>query len=397
MSWTYNMLAQMCLRKPLEQGLSRSQRSQGGGRELESKPSAVSLASTPRWFRCFIGKDAKREISERGLGPDAFRLVLAASGGPKWLGIVGLDRALRKYLGQRRQPISLLGASSGAWRMAAWSCDSSGDCFDELQAAYIGQSYEGAPTPDEVSEVCREYLGRVFNHERAAFSLSNSVFQANFTTAIFGLENPSKYRLMASLLPQILLNACKRDWLGLSFQRGLFSAGNFAPESPLRSGPWDGIPTRQIPLTLENYSQALLASGSIPFVLRGEAAIAEAGRGHHLDGGLLDYHFEVDSGGPIIYPNFTEELIPGWLDRYWPYRRLSSKAKAQLVLLVPTPEFIAQFPDRRLPCREDFHRLSNPERIRLWTAATEKNDLLQAELTACLEAGDLLKVAEDLH
>lgn len=368
----------------------------GGGREQESKTSAVSLANTPRWFRCLIGKSAKQELLERGLTPNAFRLVLAASGGPKWLGIVGIDRALRRYLQERNRPISLLGASSGAWRMAAWSCDHSGECFNDLETAYIGQSYEGKPTPRQVSQVCIEYLQKVFTEERTTFSLGPSIFQVNFTTAIYGKENPSNLRLGASLLAQVVLNAWDRRLLGWGFERGLFSAGQIASDSPLRSGPWDNIPTRQIPLTVQNYSRSLLASGSIPFVLSGEVGIPDAGHGHHLDGGLIDYHFEVDSGGPILYPHFTDVLVPGWLDRYWPFRRLTPKAREQLVLILPTPEFIALFPDQKLPCRQDFHRLSNQERIKLWTGATLKNQLIERELTACLESGELLEIAQDL-
>lgn len=356
------------------------------------------MSATPKTFRCLMGHRAMLRLTRDGNGPDTFSLMLAASGGPRWIGLVGIDRALTKFLrerGERRLPI--LGSSSGAWRVAAMASDSDGSAYDELQHEYIHQRYEGKPTPSEVSHTCAEYLSRIFTTERLNYAVNNSLFHANFTTAIFRRELPGRARTFASLAGLPLLNAIDRYLMSTVFQRGLFSAGPHPVHSPLRRHPsWDDFPTRKITLSPRNMVPALLASGSIPFVLAGVSAIPGAGPGHHYDGGLIDYHFEVESEGPVLYPHFAEDPLPGWMDRFPPFRRLSAKARENLCLILPSNEQLAKYPGEFYPGRIDFQRLSNDERIRRWNTIAELNLPIQRELSACLEAGELAKFAEPL-
>lgn len=352
----------------------------------------------PRAFRCLIGRRAHSLLSESGPSPDAFRLLLAASGGPRWLGLVGIDRALTRFLrgrSSKTERLPLLGASSGAWRVVAMACDNDGSTYDELEEAYIEQRYEGKPTPEEVSQTCRAYLSRIFTPQRLAHAVDSSVFQANFTTAIFRRDKLSRTRMLTALAGLPFLNALDRQMMGLVIERGLFSAGTPPLNSPLLGTPsWDAFPTRSVPLDSENFVPALLASGSIPFVLAGESSIPGAGKGHHVDGGLLDYHFEVEASGPILYPHFSEDPLPGWMDRFPPFRRLSQVARSQLCLILPSQEQLSRYPGQFYPGRVDFHRHSNDERIARWKTTVQANSCLEKELTACLEAGELLKVSE---
>lgn len=352
----------------------------------------------PSTFRILIGHEARRQLTETGCGPDSFRLLLAASGGPRWLGLVGIDRSLTRFLRGRRPEgprLPLLGASSGAWRVAAMACDDSGATYDELEDAYISQRYEGKPSPAEVSHTCRAYLQRIFTPERLAHAIGHSPFHANFTTTIFRREGLSRARMLAAIAGLPFLNALDRKLLALLLQRGLFSAGPHPAGSPLLGSPsWDTFPTRAVPLDAGNFVPALLASGSIPFVLAGESGIAGAGRGHHVDGGLLDYHFEVETAGPVLYPHFNADPLPGWLDRFPPYRRLSRSARAKLCLMLPSTEQLRRYPDSFYPGRDDFYRFSNDERIKRWRQTVQANQELEREMTACLEAGDILRLAE---
>lgn len=354
--------------------------------------------SKPQTFRCLMGQEARRHLARSGSGPDSFRLLLAASGGPRWIGLVGIDRALTRFLRQRRLDgprLPLLGSSSGAWRVMAMACDDDGTAYQELQEAYIEQRYEGRPSPEEVSHTCRAYLGEIFTPTRLAHARERSPFHANFTTTIFRREKLSRGRLMAALAGLPLLNALDRRMLGTMIKRGLFSAGPHPAGSPLLGQPsWDAFPTRSVPLTEQNLVPALLASGSIPFVLAGESGIPGAGAGHHVDGGLLDYHFEVETAGPVLYPHFSADPLPGWLDRFPPYRRLSRSARSKLCLILPSDEQLARYPGGLYPGRVDFYRHSNDERVSRWRDIVKANDPLEAELTACLEAGELLKIAE---
>lgn len=338
-----------------------------------------------------MGRQARQRLAESS-HPDSFQLLLAASGGPRWLGLMGLDRALAKYFSQRSKPMPCLGASSGAWRIAALASDATLQAYHELEHAYIEQRYEGKPSPEFVSATCRAYLSEIFNLERRTFALEQSLFQVNLTTTIFPSGTPTRGRLLGALAASVALNSLDRRMLGRIFERGLFVGGKTDQNWPLHQ--FDVLPTRRIDLTSENFVQALLASGSIPLVLSGESRIPNAGTGHHYDGGVLDYHFELEHVGPIIYPHFSDDPVPGWLDRFFPKRRITRRARSQLVLLLPSPELLSRYPGACFPGREDFERLSNEERISRWRAVQRENEKLEKELTACLEAEDLLAVSE---
>ena len=66
------------------------------------------------------------------------------------------------------------------------------------------------------------------------------------------------------------------------------------------SDPWDALPfvlgdfaTRRVALAADNLGPAILASGSIPFVLQPVHHIARAPRGAYWDGGITDYHLPM--------------------------------------------------------------------------------------------------------
>lgn len=352
----------------------------------------------PKWFRCLLGTGAHHYLAQHGQSPDIFSLMLAASGGPRWVGLVGIDRALRTFLKGRtvKTPLPVLGASSGAWRMAAISSDDNGNTYEHLLKEYVEQRYTGSPTPQEVSDVCRGYIGRVFHLERVRHALANSRFQLNFTTAMMKSERPSKTRTLLSLGLALTLNMVSRDRLRHCYRRGLFSVLPHPLDSPLDRG-WDGLPTAQIELNELNFQQGLMASGSIPLVLEGESPVPGSPPGHHLDGGLLDYHFELSGNkAPVLYPHFSDDPIPGWLDRFPPKRKIGSGAKKHLCIIMPSRELLAEYPTGDFPNRHDFRRFSNDQRIKLWYKTAELHEKLERELTACLESGELLEVSEPL-
>jgi hypothetical protein len=272
------------------------------------------------------------------------------------------------------------------------ACDDDGTTYNQLQEAYINQRYEGKPTPEQVSQVCRDYLQEIFTEDRLVHAQERSPFEANFTTTVFRKEHLSRWRMLVALSGLPVLNAVDRRLLGLVVRRALFSAQMQGKTSRLNR--WDSLPTERIALHKGNFAQALLASGSIPFVLSGESAIPGAGRGHHVDGGLLDYHFEVETLCPVFYPHFNANPLPGWLDRFPPYRRLSRTARSKLCLILPSEQQQARYPDSQYPGRADFYRFSNDERIARWRKAVDANEDMERELTACLESGDLVRIAE---
>ena len=65
-----------------------------------------------------------RHVLDRGLAPGDVECIPAAAGGPKGLALLPLDRLLLQHgwLPEER-PVELIGASVGAWRMAALAQD----------------------------------------------------------------------------------------------------------------------------------------------------------------------------------------------------------------------------------------------------------------------------------
>jgi hypothetical protein len=103
-------------------------------------------------------------------GPRAsdIHVVAAAAGGPKGLVLNPLDRFLfGHWLKGCARPVHLLGASIGAWRLAAACLDDADAALAEMAEHYIVQRYAHAPgkTPraSHVSEVIGATLRRRFD------------------------------------------------------------------------------------------------------------------------------------------------------------------------------------------------------------------------------------------
>ena len=70
-------------------------------------------------LRIYAGPAAREHIAAHGLRPQDVRTIPGAAGGPKGLVLGPLDRFLfGDWLPQPTQPIDLVGASIGAWRLA---------------------------------------------------------------------------------------------------------------------------------------------------------------------------------------------------------------------------------------------------------------------------------------
>ena len=99
------------------------------------------------------GPKAMATIRQHGLQPAQVAVVPGAAGGPKALGIIGLDHALfGDWLPRAPRVRDLIGVSIGAWRFA-------GVCRGDIAAAlkdfgdiYVGQTYPPRPSAQMVSE-----------------------------------------------------------------------------------------------------------------------------------------------------------------------------------------------------------------------------------------------------
>src|SRR5258706_15978001 len=105
------------------------------------------------------GPRAAEKIRAHGLDPALVEIIPGAAGGPKGLGIAGLDRAIFGE-GLPSAPIvrHLIGASIGAWRFAAACRKDPPPAPEEFPAAYTERSYPPRPSPRLVSQAARGLL-----------------------------------------------------------------------------------------------------------------------------------------------------------------------------------------------------------------------------------------------
>ena len=70
-------------------------------------------------LRIHAGPRARQQLEQQGLRPADVGVIPAAAGGPKGLILGPMDRFIfGEWLPRSDQPVHLVGASIGAWRMA---------------------------------------------------------------------------------------------------------------------------------------------------------------------------------------------------------------------------------------------------------------------------------------
>lgn len=73
-------------------------------------------------------------------------------------------------------------------------------------------------------------------------------------------------------------------------------------------------------------------------VMQGVRDLPGAGAGTYRDGSLLDYHLDLPYHGNdiVLYPHFTDRVIPGWFDKGLPWRRSNQQGLQDVLLLAPS-------------------------------------------------------------
>jgi hypothetical protein len=336
------------------------------------------------------GPDALALLRERGLRAEDVDVMPGASGGPKWLAIAGLDRyVFGSFLAvPRSRPMALIGSSIGSWRMACLAQTGAAAALDRAHHAYIhAQNYGDQPTPSDVSRVSHEVLAALLGKAGADEILTHPWARLHVITSQGrGLANHQHgARLGASLIAAGALNIVSRRTVTWQFHRHIFHTMGDA--SPFRTV--SDLPTTHVPLTAENLRSALLASGSIPMVING-VEIPSAPGGLHWDGGVTDYHLDLDFGpgnGIVLYPHFYPHIVPGWFDKSLPWRRASGRNFRRALILAPSSAFVATLPRRKIPDRGDFAAMSHSERIAAWEAVRSASTALGNELGELVASG----------
>lgn len=373
----------------------------------------------------YAGPKARAALAAHGLQPQHITTIPGAAGGPKGLILGALDRFIfGDWLLRSTQPVDLVGASIGAWRMATACLNDPVSAFERLEHDYIHQHYELAPgqkriSAQQVSETFGQnlqsfYGGRVpevLQHPRYRLHIVTSRGRHLLRTE-HGLRTPLGY------FGAFLTNTVHRKAMGAWLERVVFS-------SPQRDGV-AALPfatadyrTRQVALSEANFQPALQASCSIPFVLQAIHNIPGAPAGAYWDGGITDYHLHLnypaaqshqsainsgasgaystgasgplESQGLVLYPHFQKSVVPGWLDKGLKWRHRATGFLDTMVLLAPNPEWVKTLPNSKLPDRTDFTHFGNDlaGRVKAWTTATRASQQLVDEFIAWLDKPDM--------
>ncbi|MRW89514.1 patatin-like phospholipase family protein [Duganella sp. FT80W] len=352
------------------------------------------MSSSPITIR--LGQRARQRIAADGVQAADIAIVPAAAGGPKGLILHGLDcwmfgEFFRHAPRQRR----LVGASIGAWRMAASAFQDPVAAHRRLARLYAGQRYPNKVTPDYVSRTCRALLDELLDG-RGAEAIQHPQYQLSILTVrgigALGSTNGARWREMTGFLLAAAGNALSRKRLAASMERVVFHH-HHDDASWLRDG-FDAFANHFVALSDANLRDALLASGSIPLVLEAVTDIAGAPAGAYWDGGLIDYHLHLPyqrDPGLVLYPHFSDYIVPGWLDKSMPWRRARDQALDNMILVSPSPEFVASLPNAKLPDRKDFkvYGQDHERRNRDWLQAIGESQRMADAFARWCEQPDL--------
>lgn len=347
------------------------------------------------------GFRAYDKISANGLSPDDVAMVVGASGAAKWLVLHGLESALfGLWFRGRTKPLHLFGTSIGSWKSAAAAQDDPVEAFDRLTHAYIHQFYRTKASPARIDQESQRIMDAYLGPDRIEEILTHPYCRLNFSavrcTRALGSDHPMIQ--MAGLATAWGINRISRELLRKQYVPTLFHDPRSVPPFSL-----DGeFPGGLVPLDCQNIRPALMASGSIPYIMDGVTDIPGAPAGIYRDGGMFHYHpaFDFMNGkdGIVLYPHFYSEVTLGWFDKNRPSRIANGQCLADVLLLAPSPSFVAKLPFGRIPDRRDFvglYRRDN-ERIDFWERAVSMGERLGNSFLDAVSSGRIKELVQKI-
>lgn len=354
------------------------------------------------------GSKALAHIGAHGLRAEDIAIVPAAAGGPKGLIFQALDQWMfGSWLAQAPRERTLIGASIGAWRMAAACQADPVAAFARLGKLYTEQRYtKKKPSQQEIDAVVRPLVQElVRGHEEAILTHPGHRLHVVAARGRGALAAPgSRGAEMRGFAAAALHNFASRKYLARLMERVVIAD----PRSQAHwlHEPFDAFTTHRAPLTAANLATSLLASGTLPLWMPPVTGIAQAPEGHYWDGGMVDYHLalpyaaaaQAKPGELVLYPHFSPHIVPGWLDKGMPWRRAARGAQRHwldnVVIVAPSPEFLRTLPRGKLPDRADFtyYGLDIEARIKAWRQAIGEGERMRDELAQFAEKPDLSRI-----
>ncbi|WP_159878416.1 hypothetical protein [Aquitalea denitrificans] len=357
---------------------------------------AIHLKYPP--LRIRAGSHARMLLQQQGLQPAMVACLPGAAGGPKAIGLCGLDQAVFGWLAENPRPRELVGASIGSWRFACAMQANPQQALARLAERYTAECYADNVSIAGITAQTRLMLQDILGSDGLQAILRHPHYRLSLLlVASHGLlrhETPG--RLLSGLAISATLNLASRNLLQYCFSRMICHDAR----SSLHFMPDDGLPTHTLPLDAHNLTAALMGSVAIPGVLHG-VALPGVADGPYRDGGLLDYHLDLPfarQNDITLYPHFGPRIVPGWFDKFMPWRQHSARNHRNTILLCPAADYLARLPGGKLPDRSDFKRHRGNDRLRQqqWRTARSESQRLGDAWLEWLARGCPLDMVEPL-
>jgi hypothetical protein len=285
-------------------------------------------------------------------------------------------------------------------RDGKFSADETRTALAAFATAYSQQKYPRKVTAAYITAYARDLINNLFEGH-VGDVLTHPHYRLH-VLAVRGkniLAREQRGRTHAGYALAALANAVGRKHLRHFLDRTWFYAGDdstplFADGTSARGGQFDPFQTEYARLTEANFGDALIASGSIPLILDGVRNIDGAADGTYWDGGIIDYHLHLPYAkreGLVLYPHFTNKIVPGWLDKMLPWRKAGGEWLDNVVLISPSREYLDRLPMKKLPDRSDFTRFVDDYdgRLKNWRFAMEESARLRDELADLISSGEI--------
>lgn len=335
----------------------------------------------------YAGDTALKEIQNNGISSQQIKVLAGASGGPKWFTLFGLDKYLfGSFFKERTTPLHTIGSSAGSWRLSCLAQKEPVAAIERLAHFYSNERYSEKPTVDEISDKADALLIKVLGDCGAQEIASNPIIQSHFIVArAKGLNaSENRYLQLMGLLSAAGLNAVNQGFINRFFQRHIFYNEFNSKQSYF---DYQQKNTQYNRLTAQNVHQVLMASGAIPLVLRGIQNIEGAPQGVYRDGGIIDYHLDINFGndGLVLYPHFFPIIKPGWFDKSLSYRKAKIDNFDRVILVTPSPEHVAKLPFGKISDRSDFTKMDPDARIKYWQTILSESERLADDFANLVE------------
>lgn len=321
------------------------------------------------------------------LGPEVY---IGPASGPKWLVAHGFDLGLLESGLLARGRVLLAGASAGAWRMLALSTRDPRAGYAALADAYVEKSFTKSDSAAVISDSYRASLAALWPDSEVTHMLSHPHHELAVCTVRGRGPVASSRRWLQTLA---LGGVAAANFASARGSRLFFESTIFhTPGAREYLLPRAGVARA---LTRDNLCSVALASGTVPLYMAPVDDIAGA-PGRYIDGGMTDYHvnraYRCEHSVALFFSH-SERIIPGWFDKFVPWRGPNAAVLDNLFHVYPSAHFMARLPDGRAPDRDDFFRFEHEpaQRISRWREAIALSAQLGEQLQEDLATGELAR------